>query len=315
MRGRLIILMVHFLFFALLAGCQKDEVAIIPSQIIISPLEEVFLIGESAFFSIALQNSQEIPIEILGEYQFHLIAPNGEDIYPQAMSSDSKSQEKGVIVGSQDTVELAYQIPPYVNLFQLGRYVLWVEISDGPDNVIKSNDAVFYVAEKDYDVSSEDINLMISSESISKLGDTLNFQAHFTNSSNEPVTFLKPQNGSTMGWIYPMYLFIITHQSGNSLEFFGNEAIETPIYSPDTMFTIMPEDSYQITDQVPRFQGLEHPGTYKIKLLYIVRDQEIYSPIELLPSEGPFQPEQIEWDETVFLGHIMSNEITVTIEE
>lgn len=319
MNRREVALMVHFLFAILLTGCQInepiDELNTTSSHIVIMPLQDDFLIGEGAVFSINIQNNQDIPIDLLVPLRFHLVAPNGEDIYPQTNLDDVEPQAKMITIDSQSTKRIPFGIPSHVNLLQLGSYTLWMEADDRAGNSYKSNDAVFNVIEKEYDVSSENINLMISSNHAYKLDDTLDFQIRFTNFSDKPLTFLKPQEGSFLGWRYPMYLLIITDQDGNNLEYPGSEAVDDPVYSPDTMFTIQAGETYQFTDTLPRFSGLDHSGIYKIQLIYVVRDQEKFFFWEPFSSGDAFQPEPINWDEDVFLGHIMSNEITITIEE
>lgn len=319
MNRRLFALMLLFLSIILVAGCQLDETIdqtkTAPSQIVIMSLEDDFLIGEGAFFSISIQNSHDIPIEISTPFQLHIIAPSGEDIYLQTNLNDIEPQGRLITIAPQSTTKLPFEIPSHVNLLQLGRYIFWMEIDDKAGNSYRSNDAVFNVIENEYNVSSDDVSLIIASNPTYKLDDSWYFQVQFTNISNKPLPFLKPQDSSFRGWRYPMYLFIVTDQDGNNLVVPGSEASPAPTYSPDSMFTVQPGRTYQFAEIMPRFSGMDRPGTYKIQLMYAVRDQEMFSSAESFLSGETFQPERINWDEDVFLGHIMSNEIAITIEE
>lgn len=315
--------MLLFLSGILLVGCQFNETNeqsnLTPSHIVITSLRDNILIGERPAFLISIENNHDIPIEIPYPFQFHLITPNDTDISSQININKIADQEKILIIEPQSTTTLPLGIPsPVVDLLQLGQYTLWIELDDEAESSVRSNDAVFNIIENKYNVSPEDVALTIVSNSTYKADDARYIEIYFENLSNKPLTFLRAQDGSHMGVHYPMYLFKVTDQDGQSLSFPIGDVPSPPIYSEDKTFTIQPNHSYKLVEVLPRFYGLDHPGTYKIQLLYAVRDLEIFSPGKAYIAyrlEEPYQLESINWDEDVFLGHIMSNEITVIIEE
>mgnify|MGYP001206775888 CR=1 FL=1 len=318
----------------IICGCKQKQTINPHVELEITPVRTQYLLGESAYFSFSLTNNSEQPVSIYNfaqvswpyelpeQVRLHLIAPSGEDLYADEYIDYAEPYDKSIFTMMPlEEINLRTRIAiltlaPQLHLHELGRYHFWVETEDLEGNLIRSNDVLFDMVEPKFSVPPEDVSITISANSPYKADESWPVEVIFSNLSNKTLTFLEPQDGSSSGWRYPIYRFSAFDESGYKLQLPVRDALQPAIYNEDTQFMLRPGESHSLTLLIPRFIGMKTPGQYKIQLLYAVRELEMFHFSDYWwEIEKANQLESMNWDEDVFLGHIFSNEIAITIEE
>jgi hypothetical protein len=135
----------------------------------------------------------------------------------------------------------------------------------------------------------------------------IDIEAIFTNKSDKPIIFLKPQEDSLDGWVNPVYQFTVVDNAGRSLALtLRCGSMATPVYNDSAQFIIASGGFYRQKVQLPLFPEMHKPGEYRVRLTYIVRDKAI-------GKGGVVLDKKMNWEKEVFVGRLESNEVTITI--
>lgn len=124
----------------------------------------------------------------------------------------------------------------------------------------------------------------------------------FTNNSEEPKMFLKPLDGSTLGWFQPRYEFTVRGRFGRMNEVKILDCIPYGLWSgpewpKDYLIRLDPGQSEEIEVHVPHLRDAK--GKLHVELKYE------YDATEATPLDGVPYPSDL-WE-----GSINSNAITI----
>jgi hypothetical protein len=318
-----------FLFSAIgiMAGCNdldgasRNDVSVVISH----AWEEYnvggeFNIGEPLLFAINIENQGDPVVEIINfasrehEIAFsnpdglHLIDPSGQDLLAPYRNGDANNLDQN---GSPITIEpgqnYARALPIHTHLFlnEPGQYTFWAELEDSSGNMYKRNELQFDLIDINASAPSDLIDLTLMPDEISfHVGDRWDIQIAFTNNSTEPLTFLEERELSPTGLRNPIYRYVAGDETGRGL----------PLPSTDfgaedeiTRFTLQPGESHQFSEHMPRFPDMRRTGVFKVQLTYMVRNNLI--------EYGFVTDQPMNWEDDVFVGRLVSNEITVIIQK
>lgn len=276
----------------------------------------IYLIGAPLAFDIGVENNSQTPVEFhnfvvlyhklafFTPQQVHLIAPNGQDLLLPYKQNDSSSGET-FRVEAQDSDGTILFADQFLRLREPGRYSFWVELEDETGESYRSNTLTFHLEDSEPSVPSNLIELRLNPLHDSyAMWEGVDIEVTFTNLTDNSLTFLKPQDGSTYGWINPIYNYSSLNEHGQRLPTAPGDQGLPPIYDETTMFTLEPEESFSFTNLVPGFNWMQKPGDYQVQLTYIVRANKL---------DWSVRDEPMNWDEDVFIGRLESNRIDITI--
>lgn len=291
-------------------------------QVILHSERELYSVGESIRLKLELRNQGEFPIEISRGFEFdwerlvfadpnaaHLIGPDGQDKlrpYERPASFGGFRPPIRLEVGKAEWVYLP--ISQHLHLRQLGIYTFWVELLDNLGVLHRSDQITFELVDIQYSLAPELVELTLeSTRSFLTMGEPVLVRAVFTNKSDQPIIFLRPQEDSFDGWVNPVYQFVVFDVAGRSLPLARRSgSMAAPAYDKTTQFTVDPGQSRELNLQLPVFPDMKHPGEYRLSLTYLVRRQ-------VIGKGGDVLDKWMNWEERVFLGRIESNEIGLKI--
>ncbi len=290
-------------------------------QVILYPEQDIYSIGEPIRPKLQVKNNGQAPIEIYGfvfgwdKLTFnlpnaaHLIGPDNQDnlvVYQQSAETIENSPFIQIEAGGDKW----YYLPIYhhLHLRKLGKYTFWIELADNLGQVHRSNEISFQLVDVPSSIPSQlvELNLQTLHPSFASM-ERIEFDATITNKSDKKLTFLKPQQDSFDGWVNPVYQFTVISDDGRSLALALRDGnMDVPTYNATTQFTIAPRGTYRQKLQLPVFPEMQNPGTYQVRLTYLVRQ-------EAIGKAGTILDRQMNWAKEVFIGRLESNEISITI--
>lgn len=94
----------------------------------------------------------------------------------------------------------------------------------------------------------------------------------FRNVSDQPVTILRPLDGSSWGWFMPRYRFTVTDEEGDELELSGRCGVSGLWHQttwPDSYLVEIPAGSTHVMRRHLPYQ-IEHGKAYTVTMEYIV---------------------------------------------
>jgi hypothetical protein len=239
----------------------------------------------------------------------HLIGPDGEDrLLPYRQSSREMDIFPRVQVGAGEEEFTYVALSSYLSLRMPGRYSFWLEIVDDEGNRYRSNQVEFELIAVEPSVPTDLIELSLHPESSSfSATEHIRVEATFTKNSGQPLTFLKPQDGSRVGWVNPIYDFTVIDEDGRILREPPIGAIlVVPVYNKRTRYTLLPGESYEQELMPLQLIFEPPPGKYRLRLTYIVHENSI--------EMGNLTDRAMNWEKDVFTGLIESNDIIVNVE-
>lgn len=278
--------------------------------------------GESICPKLELRNQGAFPIEISRGFAFdwerlafaepnaaHLIGPDGQDkLLPYRRPASFREFRPPIRLEAGKAEWRYLPISHHLHLRGLGKYTFWLELLDNLGVLYRSDQITFQIVDIEYSLAPNLIELRLESgKSLFASGEPVFVRATFTNKSDQPTIFLRPQEDSFDGWVNPVYQFTVFDAEGRSLALArrcGTTA--TPVYDNTTEFTVEPGESAELHLRLPVFPDMKHPGEYRLSLDYIVREQ-------VIGKGGDVLDKPMNWEERVFLGRIESNKIALEI--
>lgn len=281
--------------------------------------EEHYQIGESFEWYLRIENRNAIPIQFpgfaYGSHSFgfsspnaiHLIDPDGRDVMlPYAQLADLTDDAVPIEVQAQDTYWLDFAVPRRLRLRQPGRYTLWFEMQDNFGTLQRSNAVSFDVVDVEPSVSPELLELTLEFEKLSCMyTDNKHYEVIFTNKSDQPLVFLRPQYEVNLHVANPVYELTVIDHAGRTIPWAGTELeLHEVIYDEHTQVTVAPGAAYREQFSLPHYaQMLERAGEYRIRVTYIVLDYDLMT------------GKPMDWGTEVFVGRLESNEVIFKIIE
>lgn len=239
----------------------------------------------------------------------HLIGPDGAELALPYRRDKSYFNSINLIILDEGKAEWLY-LPIYAHfhLRKPGDYTFWLELIDSFGEVHQSKRISFRLVDVEASVPPEVVELTLQSKK-SSLGveESIDVEAVFTNKFSKSLIFLRPQEDSFSGWVNPVCQFTVIDRTGRSLALAlrcGTMAI--PVYNDTTKVIIEPGESCWQKLRLPVFPKMRMPGSYRVRLSYIVREKAI-------GKGGVVLDKQMNWEKEVFIGRIESNELTITI--
>jgi len=288
------------------------------------PFKSSYEVGETIYYGLGVTNHTQDSVKLYfvqchhllafdDPLRLHLIAPNGTDLFApyqgEVKSEIPKQCTPFVQIGPGEFWGQTINLLRWLQPRQLGTYRLWADYTGAAGQFYVSNMITFEIQAVPTTVPSQLVDLHIDFERPEYTLDDypLSSTVTFTNHADQPLVFLKPQDGSDIGFVNPIYRYTVQDQSGRNLEVIAHDAgIGTPKYHAETMFTLPPEATYSQAIRLMYYPIMwEQPGEYQVQLTYIVRTKAI--------KWGMVLDEPINWDEDVFTGVLESNVITLTI--
>jgi hypothetical protein len=292
-------------------------------QVILHSERQSYSVGESIRPKLELRNPGEFPIEISRGFEFdwerlifadpnaaHLIGPDGQDkLLPYRRPASFEGLRPPIRLEARKAEWLYLPISHHLHPRELGKYGFWLELLDNLGVLHCSNQITFQIVDIEYSLAPHLVELTLeSTRAVLAAGEPVLVRAVFTNKSDQPTIFLRPQEDSFDGWVNPVYQFVVFDAAGRSLAPARRcGSMATPVYDKTTKFTLEPGESGELNLQLPIFPDMRHPGEYRLSLTYIVRKQ-------VIGKGGKVLDKWMNWEERVFLGRIESNEIVLEIE-
>lgn len=288
-------------------------------QVILHLDRAQFLIGEAITPRLQITNNTGAPIRIGAGVRLsgsdwtwtppnavRLIGPDGSDLmqpYAQPNLSDAPIE---IAPGSEHWQTLP--LNAHLHLRTPGSYRLSVELAIEGDGVVRSDELRFELRDVVASLPPEQIGLEIAAPAtIERWSGALQITATFTNHAAQPITLLKPQDDSYDGWVNPAYLFSVIDEAGRGLaRALRSGSIGRPVYDDTNMITLAPGATWEQPLQLADIPALQPPGTYRIRLTYIVRDTAI-------GKGGAAIDQPLRWEPQVFIGRLESNELRITL--
>ena len=282
-----------------------------------------YLVGESIRPKLEIRNHHEFPIEISGGFEFswdrlafsspnaaYLIGPDGTDRMIPYQRPSSFTGYGPPIKAQAGKSEWRYlPISSHLLLRELGRYTFLLELLDSLGELHRTNRISFELLDVESSVPPELIDLTLEApQSFFVATQPIVINTVFTNKSNQPIIFLKPQEDSFDGWVNPVYKFSVLDSEGRSLALARRSGtMATPVYDETTKSTVEPGQSYSLSLRLPVFPEMREPGDYRVQLTYIVREQAV-------GKAGDVLDQPMNWEAGVFTGRIESNTVPIKIQ-
>lgn len=280
---------------------------------------DVYSVGEWIALELQIVNKGESPVEFQDfsfpglafspPHSMHLIGPDGEDrLLPHRQSSREMDIFPPVQVGAREEEWMYVPLTSYLLLKMPGRYSFWLELVDDGRNRYRSNRVDFELMAIEPSVPTDLIELSLQPEASSfSATDIIRVTATFTNNSGQTVTFLKPQDGSRVGWANPIYDFTVIDEDSRSLREPPIGAILVgPVYNERTWFTLRPGESHEQELMPLQLIYEPLPAKYRVRLTYIVHENAV--------KMGTLTDRAMNWEKDVFTGLIESNVVTIVVE-
>lgn len=318
-----------FLVLLLSAGAYqgnvtKEQVVPLSSsnqfRIVLHSDREKYSIGESVRLKLQMVNSGTEPVTISGfvfdwtrlafssPHASHLLDPRGTDLLRPFYQPSPVAGSPSITVPGGGEEWLYLPITSHVRLQEPGNYSFWIELGDASGNLHKSNRINFSLEDVEYSVAPDLVDLSLRFlKPVWSPGERIEVEAVLHNKTNQPLIFLKPQDASFDGWVNPVYLFSVIDSEGRGLALAQPcGSMTTPIYDDDTTFRVQPGELFTQKLPLPVFPEMQKAGEYRVRLTYIVRNKAIGKAGEVLDKP-------MHWEPEVFIGRIVSSELTLTI--
>ena len=199
----------------------------------------------------------------------HLIGPGGAELaLPYRRGASFFAAHQPIVVEAGQSEWLYLPIYAHLHLREPGAHTFWLELLDDLEKLHQSNRVPFQLTEVKASVPMEHLRLTLRSQRSSfATAEPIKAEADFTNNSDQPLTFLQPQQDSFYGWVNPVYQFTVIDGAGRSLALARRGGtMATPTYDAATQFTLPPGASHQLVLPLPPFPEMRHPGAYRVRL-------------------------------------------------
>jgi hypothetical protein len=240
----------------------------------------------------------------------HLIAPDGTDLaLPYRRDPSYFSGLDPIAIAPNGEEWMFLPIYAHFHLRALGKYRFWIELGDDSGTVHRSNEIGFELHDVESNAPGDAIKLTLQPAKSSYVTkEPVEIGVAFCNKSDKPFAFLKPQEDSFYGWANPIYQFTLLDGSGRSLPLaLRSGSMADPRYDESTRIALSPGQLRTQMLRLPEFPDMRTPGTYRVRLTYIVRKQGV-------GKAGTILDQPMNWDANVFVGRLESNDIEVRIQ-
>lgn len=293
----------------------------------LAPDKVRFEVGELVALRLSIENNSELPVEINNaiwcNYQLaftepstiNLIDPHGDDLLqPYHVNTLPYHDCAPIVVEPGSTFFSTIPLSNWVYIREPGEYRVWLDMVSSQGERFQSNSLTFEINSIPGHVSKGRIDLALNSEKMTyTIKELLNVQVSleltFTNMYTETITILKPQGGSYIQSINPIYRVVVKDSVGRGLHMLRADDGNTgePVYDETTTITLPPGESETIRILLPHFPQMRQPGQYEVSIVYIVRDHAVFL--------GMVTDEEIQWTPDVFVGVLESNSIVLEVTE
>jgi len=142
-------------------------------------------------------------------------------------------------------------------------------------------------------------------------GRNLPLEVTFTNTGARPATVIRPQDGSFVGWLSPIYEVEVIAPGGNRLSLGPRCGNHGARYDGTSLVTVPAGQSRTVRIVTP--YSLKEPGTYRVRLCYEVKPDRYPGTSYHAPSreETRFRA----WPEDVYVGRVRSDPIEISVAE
>ena len=291
-----------------------------PIRLTVHADRDTFRIGESIRLRLRIRNATTAEVtfpriawnsEVLAftpPTAARLTAPDGSDLLAAYARPDPYplADPWRVPPGAEEHFQLP--LTPHLALRQPGEYRFTLAL-DEDGRVHEGNPVSFQLAEVEASLPPGALEMrLVFPKSTIRPGERITPEAVFVNHSGSPVVVLRPQQDSFDGWTNPSYLFHVIDAEGRGLPRAlrcGNLA--TPAYDAAAFVTVPPGGMATVPLPLTDVPGLERPGPYRVRVIYIVRP-------EAIGVGGVAIAGTPVWPAGTFLGRLESNEATLWIQ-
>ena len=241
-----------------------------------------------------------------------LIGPDGENFLLPYEVDESKAETSFKIpvieIKPASDEWLFLPISNHLHLRQPGNYNFKIELVDESGAKFVSNSIDFTLVDVAPNSTSDHIKLELSSATTTYPNyRDVTLEASFTNNTDRPLIFLKPQEDSFDGWVNPTYQFTVIDERGRSLALARRDGtMATPDYSKAMQIEVKAGATYLQKIKLPVFPHVQTSGKYQISLTYLVRDKAS-------GKSGAILDRPAIWPVGTFVGRLESNQISIQI--
>jgi hypothetical protein len=245
--------------------------------------------------------------------EVHLLGPDGADM--MAPYRADRSEFQGVRPPTIPPDEDAWMFLPihaHLRLRTPGRYTFRLALAAEGGTPSPSNRVPFQLVDVPASAPPESIALRLEPRRTDVGVATLQalafeLDAVFRNDHREALVFLRPQEDSYHGWVNPVYHFTVTDAAGRRVAIMSRSGtMATPVYNATARFRLAPGETARQPLRLPPFPGMWRPGSYTVRLTYLVRDRAI-------GKDGVVLDRPMGWEPEVFVGRLESNERMVNV--
>lgn len=291
------------------------------------PDKAQFEAGELLGIRFSIENNSELSVEINNaiwcNYQLaftepgtiNLIDPQGDNLLqPYHVNTLPDHDCAAMVVEPGSKFFSTITLSNWIYIREPGEYRVWLDLVNSRGEHFHSNILKFETNSIPGRVPQERIEIALNSEqmtyTIKQLLDVqVRFRLTFTNTYTETVTILKPQSGSYIQLINPIYRAVVKDNIGRGLHMVraDDASIGEPVYDETTTISLLPGESETISIPMPYFPEMRQPGQYEVSVVYMVRDHAVFL--------GMVTDEEIRWTPDVFVGVLESNSIVIKVIE
>jgi hypothetical protein len=235
----------------------------------------------------------------------HLLGPDGADLaLPYKRDASYFAGRKPLALESGKEEWQYLPIYAHFHLRRLGRYRFWLDLADESGGSHRSNERSFELRDVEYSMPPDALALKLMPATGSE---RMEVDAVFTNTQAKPVVVLAPQEDSFDGWVNPIYQFTIRDAAGRILPPARRSGtMASPRYDDSNRIVVGAGESHRQRLRLPDLPRMRHNGEVRVQLTYIVRSKRV-------GKAGSIIDEPMNWDASVFVGRVESNEITVKV--
>lgn len=293
----------------------------------LAPDKVQFEVGELLALRLSIENNSELPIKVDNaiwcNYQLafvepsviNLIGPSGHNLLQSYHVNALPDHDCATImVESGSRFYSTIPLSDWVYMREPGEYHVWLELVDSLEERFRSNALTFEINASSGRVPQERIGLALDSEQMTyTIEELLNAQVGleltFTNMHTETISILRPQGGSFINAVNPIYRIVVRDNMGRELRMIRatDANIGEPVYDETTTLSLPPGDSETLRIRMPHFPEMRQPGQYEVSLVYIVREHAV--------SLGIVTNELMPWAPDIFVGVLESNSVDLKVIE